>query len=252
MSATPSLRPAPRIEIHPDAATLASTVAGALLGRIAEMQEAGHEPQIALTGGTIADLLHAEVARHHDGSVADVRPVDWSRVTVWWGDERFVPADSPDRNAGQARAAFLDAVGATRVREVPASDAVADAESAAATYGDLMRAHGGGALDILMLGVGPDGHVASLFPGHPALEVDDRIAVAVHDSPKPPPDRVTLTFATLNQARAVWFLVSGEGKADAVARALADQGSITETPARGVLGREETIWFLDSASASRL
>ena len=249
-------RPAPRVEIQPDAATLASTVAGALLGRLAEAQGAGEEPQIALTGGSIAERLHREIARH-SGAQADVRAVDWSRVTVWWGDERFVPSDSPDRNAGQARAAFLDTVGATRVHEVPASDVVPDAETAAATYADLLREHGAEELDVLMLGIGPDGHIASLFPGHPALAVQDRAVVAVHDSPKPPPDRVTLTFPALNRARSVWFLVSGEGKAEAVARALAEPdarpgATLAETPARGVLGREETIWFLDAPAASLL
>ena len=257
MTADEPLRPVPRVEIHPDAETLAVTVAGALLGRIAEVQEAGNQVHIALTGGTIAELVHREIARHHSGAVPDVRPVDWTRVHVWWGDERFVAHDSPDRNARQAREAFLDEVGASQVHEVPAADQVDDAEAAASSYSDTVHEHGSGEFDVLMLGLGPDGHVASLFPGHPALEVDDRIAVAVHDSPKPPADRVSLTFAALNRARSVWFLVSGDGKADAVARALAEPGSVpgttvAKTPARGVLGREETIWFLDSAAASAL
>jgi len=252
MTTDEPLRPAARVEIHPDPETLAVTVAGALLGRIAEAQEAGREVHVALTGGTIADLVHREVARHHSGDVPDVRPVDWDRVHVWWGDERFVETGSPERNARQAREAFLDEVGASHVHEVPASDQVADAEAAAASYSETVREHGSGEFDVVMLGVGPDGHVASLFPGHPALEVDDRIAVAVHDSPKPPPDRVSLTFSALNRARSVWFLVSGEGKAEAVARALADSGSLHDTPARGVLGREETIWFLDTPAASAL
>ena len=92
-----------------------------------------------------------------------------------------------------------------------------------------------------MLGIGPDGHVASLFPGHPALEVRDQIAVAVHDSPKPPPDRVTLTFEAMDARRAVWFIVSGDGKAEAVARALAADGAVHETPARGVRGRGDRL-----------
>ena len=122
------------------------------------------------------------------------------------------------------RAAFLDEVGATRVHAVPASDEVETAEEAAAAYADTVRAEGEG-FDILMLGVGPDGHIASLFPGHPALDVTNAITAAVHDSPKPPPDRVTLTFEALrDHSQSVWFLVSGEAKADAVARALAEEG----------------------------
>ena len=97
----------PRIEVHPDSASLATAVAGELLTRLADAQAAGGVPQIALTGGTIAEDIHRELAR-----LSAASEVDWSQVVVWWGDERFVAPDSPDRNAGQARAAFLDAVGA--------------------------------------------------------------------------------------------------------------------------------------------
>ena len=114
-----------------------------------------------------------------------------------------------------------------------------------------MREQGAGFFEILMLGVGPDGHVASLFPGHPALDVTDEIAVAVHDSPKPPPDRVSLTFEAMDRAKAVWFLVSGESKAEAVAAAHAP-GDRREIPARGVSGTDETLWLLDREAASRL
>lgn len=174
-------------------------------------------------------------------------------MAFWWGDERFVPADSPDRNALQAREALLDhvPVDPANVHEVPASDQVASAEEAAEAYGAALRADGAGFFEVLMLGIGPDGHCASLFPGHPALEARDVIAVAVHDSPKPPPDRVTLTFEAMDRCRAVWFIASGEGKAEAVARALADEGTVTETPARGVRG-EETVWWLDEDAASQL
>ena len=103
-----------------------------------------------------------------------------------------------------------------------------------------------------MLGVGPDGHVASLFPGFPQLDVTDQIAVGVTDSPKPPPERISLTFSALNRARSVWFLVSGDEKADAVARALAEGTDLHDIPAAGVTGTEETIWFLDRDSASHL
>jgi 6-phosphogluconolactonase len=102
-----------------------------------------------------------------------------------------------------------------------------------------------------MLGVGPDAHVASLFPGYPQLDVDD-IAVAVHDSPKPPPDRVSLTLPCLNRTRSAWFVVSGEDKAPAVALALAEGTDVHDAPAAGVAGQDETIWFLDRAAASQL
>lgn len=240
-------RPSPLIEVHADAGVLATAVAGELLNRIADGQAAGHVPSIGLTGGTIADAVHREIAR-----LAPASGVDWGAVQIWFGDERFVPADSPDRNAVQARAAFLDEVGAMRVHEIPASDEVESAEAAATSYGDVVGSQGQGDLDVLMLGIGPDGHIASLFPGHAALAATDKTAIAVHDSPKPPADRVTLTFDTLNRARSVWFLASGEAKAEAVQRALAEDGTVAETPARGVVGTVETVWFLDSAASSSL
>ena len=237
---------APRIEVHDDGSTLATAAAGELLSRLAAAQEAGREPQIALTGGTIADKLHHELARLSPDS-----GVDWARVVVWWGDERFVGPASPDRNAGQARAAFLDAVGATQVHEMPSTESAATPDEGAAAYAAELREHGAGEFEVVMLGIGPDGHIASLFPGQPTLDVADEIAVGVTGSPKPPPERISLTFAALRRARAVWFIVSGDDKATAVASALGG-ADLHDVPAAGVAGREETIWFLDRASASEL
>lgn len=233
---------------HVDADILVGDVASALLDRLETAQARGDVPQVGLTGGSIAEALHRELARRAPDS-----SVDWSRVVFWWGDERFVPAGSPDRNAGKARQDLLDHVDvdAANVHEVPASDEVATAEEAADAYSAALREHGGGTFEVLMLGIGPDGHVASLFPDHPALSARDAIAVAVHDSPKPPPDRVSLTFEAIERSRAVWFIASGEGKADAVSRALADEGSVEETPARGVRAGE-IVWWVDEAAASAL
>jgi 6-phosphogluconolactonase len=232
----------PRIEVHDDAPALATAVAGALVSRLVAAQGRGEQPQVALTGGTIAEAVHHELSGVDSG-------VDWARVDFFWGDERFVPRDSPDRNAHLARAAFLDPVGAdpSRVHEIGSSDAFATVSEAAEAYGGVIRTHGSGTFEVVMLGVGPDGHVASLFPGHPALEVDD-IAIPVTDSPKPPPERVTLSFAALNHTRATWLVVSGAEKADAVAQALAGG----DVPAAQVGGTEETVWFLDRAAASAL
>ena len=159
------------------------------------------------------------------------------------GDPLHQPADLLEK---------LVADGRTFADEAAAAGEAATAEDAAAAYAATVRSSGTGDFDVLMLGVGPDGHIASLFPDHPGLDATDAIAVAVHDSPKPPPDRVTLTFEALNRAKAVWFLVAGEGKADAVRRGLAEEGSVVDTPARGVRGLTETVWFLDSAAASHI
>jgi 6-phosphogluconolactonase len=235
---------------HDSDEELAAAVATRLVSRLAEVQAEGRVPQIGLTGGTIAVAIHeAVVTASRDSGV------DWSKVVVWWGDERFVPADDPERNARQARDALLDHVGVDEalVHEMPASDAgFADVVAGAASYAQELREHGAGEFDVLMLGVGPDGHCASLFPGFPQLDVDDAIAVGVTGSPKPPPLRVSLTFPALNRSREVWFVVAGEGKAEAVARALSPDADVHDTPASGVHGTRSTTWFLDPGSASRL
>jgi 6-phosphogluconolactonase len=241
------------LRILADPAELAAAVADRFLYRVAAAQGRGEHPHVALTGGTIAHDVHREIAQRSESGEHEV---DWGRVSFWWGDERFVAPDSADRNARDARAVFLDPVGATSVHEVPSTAEAADVEAAATAYGDLLRASDAGEFDLVMLGMGPDGHVASLFPGFPQLDADG-IAVPVTGSPKPPPERVSLTFPALNRTRAVWFLVTGEGKADAVKRALADTGDVHETPARGISptprqGAGETTWFLDLPAAGKL
>ena len=240
----------PRVVRHDDPAALATTVAAALLERLAAVQAEGRDPQIVLTGGTIARELHREVARLSPGS-----GVDWSRVVVWWGDERFVSTEDPERNAGQAHADLLDHVPVDRAKvfAMASTDTAATAEDGADVYAAELAAHGAEAFDVVMLGLGPDAHVASLFPGHPALDVTGRTTVAVHDSPKPPPDRISLTFDALARARAVWLLVSGEGKADAVAQALATpRPPRVDVPAAWVGGTDETVFHLDLPAAPRL
>jgi 6-phosphogluconolactonase len=241
----------PVVRRHASAQLLAEDVAAELIAFLAEVQSRGRVPAVALTGGTIAGRVHAAVA----GSPYSAR-VEWDRVELWFGDERYVPADDPERNALQARQALLDVVpvDAARVHEMPASDAghatVADAASA---YAEELRASGSGMFDLVMLGVGPDGHVASLFPGFPQLDADD-IAVGVTGSPKPPPERISLTFPALNRSREVWFMVAGTEKAAAVAAALSvdEAPDVHDLPAAGVHGAERTVWFLDEDAASAL
>src|SRR6476660_2725083 len=182
----------PEIETFPSPEALAAAVAGRLVVRLAAVQAAGRTPAVCLTGGTIAEKIHEAVvvatAGHED--------VDWSNVDFWWGDERYVPAADEGRNAKQAQEVMLDPldVDERRVHEMPASDGPHDSlEDAAKAYGDEVRRHGSGQFDVLMLGVGPDGHVASLFPGYPQLDAGDTLAIPVTDSPWPPPDRISLT-----------------------------------------------------------
>lgn len=226
-----------------DPAEVAATVAERFLHRIAAAQARGETPDVALTGGTVARLVHREIARRAPGS-----GVDWTRITFWFGDERYLPPGDPERNEVQARADFLDEVGATDVRAAPDTSNSANVNEAATSYGEQIREHGSGQFDLVMLGMGPDGHVASLFPGFPQLEVDE-IAVPVTGSPKPPPERVSLALPALNRSKAVWFLVTGAEKAEATTRAWAFEGSVAETPARGIDGPSIT-WFVDQAAAS--
>lgn len=243
------MSPARRVVLA-DAAGLAERVAADLLDLLAA-GDRSTPVHVALTGGSIAVAIHREAARQAAGG-----EVDWSRVVVWWGDERFVEPDSPDRNALEARADFLDPVGvpAQQIHEIPSSLEALDVHAAAAAYARRLQDHGAEVLDLVMLGVGPDGHVASLFPGHPALRVEGAATAGVTGSPKPPPERVTLTLHTLNAARRVWFVVSGGSKASAVARAWQEESLPVDAddqrlPAARVHGRDDTVWYVDQAAA---
>jgi 6-phosphogluconolactonase len=134
---------------------------------------------------------------------------------------------------------------------VPGPDASSSAEQSAELYSSTMRASGGGEFDVMILGVGPDGHVASLFPGHPAQLTSGALAVAVHDSPKPPPDRVSLTLECLNRSERVWFLVAGADKAQAVRDGVSGAGPERSSAAQ-VHGIRETVWLVDADAASDL
>jgi 6-phosphogluconolactonase len=240
--------------VHADADLLAQAVAARLLVQLIDAQAKRGVASVVLTGGTIAAAVYRAV---RDSPARDA--VDWARVDVWWGDERFVPDGHPDRNAVQARAALLDAVALdpNRVHPMPPSDGPdgADPEAAAARYADeLALAARPGILpalppfDVLLLGVGEDGHVASVFPEHP-VAYETRPVSAVRGSPKPPPIRLTLTLPAINTAEQTWLIASGPGKASAVKLALSGAGPV-QVPAAGVHGVDHTIWLLDRAAAT--
>ena len=239
------------IEVSPSPGALAEAVAARLVRRLRQVQDDGRVPSVVLTGGTIAALVHRAVLADPDHN-----GVDWSRVDVWFGDERYVPAGDADRNALQAGEALLTALplDPARVHEMPASDGPYgdDVDAAASAYAEQVLAAFGGPprFDVLMLGIGPDGHCASLFPGHPAVRAPG-VAVAVRDSPKPPPTRISLTLDSLRRADEVWFLASGTGKAEAVRDAFTGS-DVDAVPAAGPRGLTRTLWLLDADAAARL
>jgi 6-phosphogluconolactonase len=239
----------PVVVVHPDKQQLADASGARLALALADAQADGRDGQVALTGGSMGSAVIAAVAASPLRTL-----VDWSRVVLWWGDERYLDAGDPDRNDTQNDEAGLTGLGLdpARVHRVAGPDASPSAEASADAYATPVREHGSGAIDVVLLGVGPDGHVASLFPHHPAQRIEGAIAVAVHDSPKPPPDRVSLTFECLNRTREVWFLVAGDDKADAVAAALAPGADRWDVPATGVHGTEATRWLVDRAAAGAL
>jgi 6-phosphogluconolactonase len=236
---------ATEVVVHADAGMLAEAVAARLLLRLLDAQAARGTATLVLTGGRIAEKIYEAV---RNSPLRDA--VDWSRVDLWWGDERFLPSGDPDRNETQVRAALIDAlpVPAERVHPMPASDGPDgdDADAAARRYATELGA--AGPTDLVLLGIGEDAHVASIFPGHPEGHGAGPVS-AVRNSPKPPPVRLTLTMPVLNAADEVWVLASGDGKADAVAAALTPGADPGEVPASGVHGARRTLWLLDRDAA---
>ncbi|GHJ44831.1 6-phosphogluconolactonase [Catellatospora sp. TT07R-123] len=235
------------VVVHADATVLAEAVAARLLVKLIDAQAVHGGAHAVLTGGRVAAAVYRAVLASPARAA-----VDWSRVDLWWGDERFLPSGDPDRNETQARAALLDALplDPARVHPMPPADGPdgADPELAARRYAGELAAAGDGRLprfDVLLLGVGEDGHVASVFPGFP---VADGLVGAVTDSPKPPPVRTTLTPAAINTADEVWLIAAGADKAEAVGTALTSGG----LPAATVHGTSRTLWLLDAAAASRV
>ena len=207
------------VEVHDGPDELASTIADALLRRLVDCQERVGVASVVLTGGGIGIGLLRALNVHPDRDT-----LDWRRLEVWFGDERYLPAGHPDRNDTQAKSALLDHVSLdpARTHLMPSPDGPAgeDAEAAAQLYARELESVSGAPgtgprFDVCLLGVGPDGHVASLFPGRPSLAADG-LTVAEDESPKPPPVRVSLTIGAINASSQVWLVAAGAEKASAV------------------------------------
>lgn len=208
---------------------------------------------VVLTGGGNGIALLKRLGEH-------AGRIDWTKVHLFFGDDRFVAADDDERNDKQARDALLGRIDipAANVHAMPASDGDCgdDLDAAAQAYQEVLAANAEPGqpapdFDVHLLGMGPEGHINSLFPDTPAVREETRLVVGVPDSPKPPPRRITLTLPAIRRSRQVWLVVSGAAKAEAVAAAIGGADPVS-VPAAGAVGREETLWLLDAAAAAQL
>ena len=241
------------VEKYPDSAALVAAAGDRLVSAIIAATAARGQASIVLTGGGTGIGLLKRVGERAE-------EIDWSMVHLYWGDDRYVPEDDDERNYKQARAALLDHIDipAANVHPMAASDGEFgdDLDAAAVAYDHVLAANAGDGqpapdFDVHLLGMGPEGHINSLFPHTPAVRETSRLVLGVNDSPKPPPRRITLTLPAIQRSREVWLVVSGTGKADAVAAAIGGADS-DDVPAAGAVGREATVWLLDEDAAAKL
>lgn len=256
---------------YPDQRLFAEAIAARTLLTMNEVLDRPDRERVdvAVTGGTDGTAILRAIA---SSPLLDV--VDWRRVHIWWGDERFVPADSDERNEKQARGALFDCLVAegrmddAQIHAMPADtrDARQRADAmprqtrdalrhAAAVYqsellGELGQA---AAMDIMMFGVGPDGHFASLFPDHKELLGDDPdvLVTGVDDSPKPPPTRLTFTVPMIARTDYLWICGSRAAKADAMAQTFTNERDM-HYPASFADARRQLLWIGDEASTAKL
>ncbi|MET4001867.1 MULTISPECIES: 6-phosphogluconolactonase [Arthrobacter] len=253
-----------RVTPHPSFDVLAATTAARLITRLLDVQGDRGEATVVLTGGSVGIATLREVAK----SPARLA-VDWGKVNIWFGDERFVETNSPDRNCGQAAQALLDQipVDPARVHIMAASDTVASLDEAVQKYAAELAAAAKTEwlkdddapeqepvvprFDVLLLGLGPDAHIASLFPDMAGIRTKGVSVVGVTNSPKPPASRVSLTLETINSAQEIWIVAAGADKAAAVGLGLAGANEV-QVPASGARGLVKTLWLLDEAAAAKV
>ncbi|WP_020585801.1 6-phosphogluconolactonase [Desulfobacter curvatus] len=206
---------------------------------------------VALSGGSLINIIGPPLATLS----ADI---DWSAWHIFWADERWVPKESPDSNYNLANRRLLTHVGIPAGQIYAADDSLAPAATAQ-TYENLMRnvlkpeSGPWPRFDLILLGIGPDGHTASLFPNHPVLGETQRWVLPVTDAPKPPPIRITITLPVINNARSVLFVAAGEQKASILSRVLNSNGKRPPLPSQLVKPSDGKLeWFLDRAAAAGL
>ncbi len=241
------------VMVFDDRPALVAGIADRFVSVVTELLSGQDVVHIVLTGGSVGiDTLAAIAEPARSGTI------DWGRVHLWWGDERWLPSGDSERNDAQADDALLSLIDcpAGNIHRFPASDGGADLDQAARTYAVELESFASDgerfpAFDIVFLGVGPDGHIASLFPGHEGIKERDKTVIAVRNSPKPPPERLSLTLPTINSSNRVWLCLAGADKASALGLALAGANA-SEVPAAGASGRNKTIFLIDQAAAAEV
>jgi 6-phosphogluconolactonase len=225
-----------------DADSLARGAAEEFVTRLSQLLAELPEVHIQLTGGTIGIATLAAIADREDAHL-----LEWSRVHVWWGDERFVESESSDRNAVQAKKAMLSKLPATNLHEFPASDEGMNLDEAANFFAAELATLKP-KFSLAFVGMGPDGHICSLFPGKAPI-AQGALVIAEHDSPKPPQERLSFSYEAMNSVDEIWFVVAGADKQDAVSVAFGDEPE--SLPVGRVHGKAKTIWFVDQAAGNK-
>ncbi len=210
---------------------------------IRKLQSKQERIDVALTGGSVGILT-----LKHFAEKTDLSELDLNRVHFWFGDERYVALHSPDRNANQARETMLSKLGISpsNVHEFPAADSGLTVSQAAEVFeSELATELGSESMDFMFLGMGTDGHVASLFPGH---QYPDSVIVSEENSPKPPDQRLSMSYGFINRSKEIVFVVSGIDKSEAILDV--HKNIHSELPAAKIRATEKTLWIIDAAAGA--
>ena len=223
-----------------NADAVSETAASDLAKELERLLSSQQTVNLVLTGGTVG-------IRTLEFLAPLIETLDLARLSIWWGDERFVEPESSERNFVQARKALLSRlrIPEANIHQMPSTEN-GDLEMASKRFAEALESQAP-EFDIVLLGMGGDGHVASLFPGSSAIQFGWWV-VAEPNSPKAPPQRISMSYEALSSAKEVWFLVAGEDKATAVAEVF--EGA--DLPAGKVSGKNATKWYLDAAAASKI
>ena len=239
----------PDVRIFPDIDALSRAIAGSVFELLSQAAIPGQENgrmSVALAGGNTPRLLYQRLSSDYG------KRIPWEKIDLFWGDERFVAPDDPQSNYRMARESLIDSIAIPSENVHPVRTDLPSADQAASSYETLMRSLFSSPwprFDLVLLGLGGDGHTASLFPGSAALEESERW-VTSSESPIAPKDRITFTLPVLNHSARIYFLVSGADKARALSRIL-EASEANGLPAYRVRPMDGTVtWWADTAAAS--